>query len=78
MKVKLKLQISPKIPQTYKEMVSFHTGFSDARMVFVFFFTLSESGMSLILTYGSLEPFGSIGIKLRPCFTVDEKKRNEA
>uniref|UniRef100_A0A2M4DHJ6 Uncharacterized protein n=1 Tax=Anopheles darlingi TaxID=43151 RepID=A0A2M4DHJ6_ANODA len=49
--------------------VSFQTGFSEARIVFVFFFTLSASGMSLILTYGSLEPFGSIGIRLRPCFT---------
>lgn len=50
-------------------MVSFQTGFSVDRIVLVFFLTLSESGISFIFTYGSLKPFGSMGIKLRPCFT---------
>lgn len=53
-----------------KERVSFHTGLSVLRMVLVFFLTLSESGISFILTYGSERPLGSMGIRLRPCFTV--------
>ena len=35
---------------TYNVSVSFHSGFSDALMVFVFFLTLSVSGMSRALT----------------------------
>lgn len=57
---------------TYNEIVSFQIGFSDALMVFVFFFTLSVSGINFNLTYGSLKPFGSMGIRLRPSFTVNE------
>lgn len=57
---------------THSEMVSFQTGFKVERIVLVFFLTLSASGISFILTYGSLKPLGSIGIKLRPCFTGKE------
>ena len=40
-------------------------------MVFVFFLLESpDSGINLIFTYGSLSPFGSIGIKLRASFTA--------
>lgn len=49
---------------------SFQTGFNDAFMVLVFFLTLSVSGMSFNLTYGSLKPFGSIGIRFRPSLTA--------
>lgn len=50
---------------TYKVNVSFQTGFKVALIVFVFFLTPSVSGMSLIFTYGSLKPFGSIGMRFR-------------
>lgn len=49
--------------------VSFQTGFRVDRIVFVFFLTLSASGMSLSFTYGSLRPFGSIGMRFLPCLT---------
>jgi hypothetical protein len=35
---------------TYKMSVSFHSGFKHDLIVFVFFFTLSESGISFSLT----------------------------
>jgi len=35
---------------TYKASVSFHSGFKHDLIVFVFFFTLSESGISFSLT----------------------------
>lgn len=56
--------------ETYNVIVSFHTGFNEALMVLVFFLTLSTSGTSFNLTYGSLKPFGSIGMRFRPCLTV--------
>lgn len=56
-------------------MVSFHTGLRQFLIVFVFFLTPSVSGMSLSLTYGSDKPFGSIGIRLRPCRTGTEHKQ---
>lgn len=55
---------------TYNVIISFQTGFNEALIVLVFFFTLSVSGINLSLTYGSLKPFGSIGIRFRPSFTV--------
>lgn len=58
-------------------MVSFHTGFKVDRIVLVFFLTLSASGISFIFTYGSLKPFGSMGIKLRPCFTVGRGRQGD-
>lgn len=64
---------------THNEIVSFHTGFNDALIVLVFFFTLSVSGMSFNFTYGSLKPFGSIGMRFRPSLTMDqmlEEKKN--
>jgi len=40
-------------------------------MVFVFFlFESPVSGINLILTYGSLSPFGSIGIKFLASMTT--------
>ena len=51
---------------TYNVSVSFHSGFSDALMVFVFFLTLSVSGIRRALTYGSDNPLGSIGIRFFP------------
>jgi len=49
----------------YNINVSFQTGLSDFKIVFVFRLTPSESGMSLTLTYGSLKPLGSIGMRFR-------------
>lgn len=57
---------------THNVRVSFQTGFKDERIVFVFFFTLSESGISFIFTYGSDDPFGSIGMRFLPCRTAKE------
>ena len=56
-------------------IVSFHSGFNEDLIVFVFFFTVSESGINFSLTYGSDNPFGSIGIKFRPCFTGNSNTR---
>lgn len=62
--------MNERVSKTYNVSVSFQTGFKHALMVFVFFLTLSVSGMSFILTYGSLKPFGSIGIKFLPSLTT--------
>ena len=62
------------INKTYNVKVSFHTGFNVERIVFVFFLKLSQSGISFSLTYGSLRPFGSMGIRLRPCLTTKKKE----
>lgn len=47
---KRKKRLAKKTLFTYNVSVSFQTGLSDALMVFVFFLTLSVSGMSFILT----------------------------
>lgn len=60
---------------THNVSVSFQIGFSDALIVFVFFLTLSVSGMSFNFTYGSLNPFGSIGIRFRPSLTEIRRER---
>lgn len=54
-----------KVKKTHNTSVSFQIGLSVAFIVFVFFFTESESGINLIFTYGSLRPLGSIGMRLR-------------
>lgn len=63
---------------THKLIVSFHSGFNEAFTVFVFFFTLSESGMSFNFTYGSESPFGSIGIRFLPWITAIMLKNSYA
>lgn len=58
----------------YNVSVSFHSGLSDALMVFVFILTLSLSvvGMSRALTKGSDRPLGSMGIKFLPWHTAND------
>ena len=59
---------------SYIFSVSFQTGFRLSLIVLVFFFCDSPfSGMSLILTYGSLRPLGSIGIRLHASTTAEEQ-----
>jgi len=50
-------------------------GFRQDRIVFVFFLTLSESGISFNFTYGSDKPLGSIGIRFLPWRTARKKNR---
>ena len=57
---------------TYMTNVSFQVGLRVERMVRVLNLTLrfSLNGMRRSLTYGSLRPFGSMGIRLRASNTV--------
>ena len=56
---------------TYKVKNSFHTGLRLAFTVFVFCFDLTASdGTSFSLTYGSANPFGSIGFRFRASLTA--------
>ena len=65
------LKISGNCDKAYMVSVSFHSGLRLALMVLVFLLTPSPtSGNSLTLTYGSLNPLGSMGIKFRAEITV--------
>lgn len=56
---------------THKVKLSFQTGLSVERMVFVFcLLWLFGSGISFSFTYGSDKPFGSMGIRLRASRTA--------
>lgn len=46
----ISLEIVSNFTVTYKMIVSFHSGFNEDLIVFVFFFTLSESGINFSLT----------------------------